>query len=127
MAANTYAPLGTVRHHPEHWKSGPDYVDHQKYYAWLKHKAQARFRDELYELTFEEWQSIWTDKLWDLRGRGNQDVCLCRLDNEGAWSIDNCHVITRAEQLKRNGDLRRGHAYGAHRQARIAAKARGNV
>lgn len=115
MAASTYAPLGPVRHHPEHWKSGPDYTDHQKYYAWLKHKAQARYRGEEYCLEWRDWQKIWQGDLWHSRGRGNHDLCLTRIDFELPWSKKNCELITRLEQYRRQGIRKRGQTRGPYK------------
>ena len=115
MAASTYAPLGPVRHHPEHGKSGPDYTDHQKYYAWLKHKAQARYRGEEYCLEWRDWQKIWQGDLWHSRGRGNHDLCLTRIDFELPWSKKNCELITRLEQYRRQGIRKRGQTRGPYK------------
>lgn len=93
---------------PELWVSGPDPITHDKYYAWLKHKAQAKYRKEEYHLTWEEWQNIWTPDIWMQRGRASDDLCLGRLDHLGPWSVDNCHIITRKEHLARQGEFVRG-------------------
>lgn len=114
MAADTYAPLGPKRHHPQYWKSGPDYLDHQKYYAWLKHKAQAAYRGEEYSLTWRQWQKIWTNELWDQRGRAIDDVCLTRIDPEKSWNYKNCEIITRHQQFIRQGAAKRGQLRGPY-------------
>ena len=115
MAANTYAPLGPIRHHPDTWKSGPDYLDHQKYYAWLKHKAQAAYRGESYELDWPDWQTIWKGDLWHSRGRGNYDLALTRIDSKKPWCMKNCELVTRLEQYRRQGIKRRGERRGPYK------------
>lgn len=85
---------------PSKWVTGPDPVRHDKYYAWLKHRSQARYRDEDYELTWEQWESLWPNELWFRRGRARTDLCLQRIDPTGAWSMSNCEITTRLEHLR---------------------------
>lgn len=92
---------------PDAWLTGPDITRRDKYYAYLKHKAQANFRKELYLLTWEDWEYMWTDAKWDKRGRKIEDLCLTRLDFFGAWSVDNVTICSRREHFK----LKRG-VYG---------------
>lgn len=115
MAANTYAPQAPKRQHPENWKSGPDWIDHQKYYAWLKHKAQAMYRDERYKLTWIHWQELWTNKNWEQRGRSIDSLCLTRIDPTKAWSLINCEIVSRQVQLARQGPLKRGRPRGSYK------------
>ena len=111
MTKAIYAPLNPIRHYPEKWLSGPDYDDHQKYYAWLKHRSQAWYRGEEHTLTWEEWLSFWPDDIWSQRGRKSHDLVLTRLDCEGSWSRDNCHIITRGEHLVKMSSRKRGTKY----------------
>lgn len=91
------------RARPETWIHGPDPMTHEKYYAYLKHRAQAKFRKEEYELTDSQWLEIWQDDTKFLnRGRRPDCWVLTRIDNEKAWSVDNCEIITRYDQLLRN-------------------------
>jgi len=87
---------------PSNWRSGPDYLQHEMYYAWSKHRSQALYRGEEYTLTWLDWQVIWTDTNDFLRrGRRPDDLTLTRIDDDGAWEIDNVQVITRLEQLRK--------------------------
>lgn len=109
MAAHTYAPKAPTRENPLIWKSGPDEKTHQQYYAWLKHKSQAAYRGEAHTMTFDQWLDFWnTDWAWENRGRKVTDLCLTRKDPNGAWSQDNCEIITRHEQFIRQGAKRFG-------------------
>jgi hypothetical protein len=99
MTKPMYAPIGPTRHYPHKWYSGPDYQDHQKYYAWLKHRSQASFRNEQHDLTWLDWLAFWPDDVWIQRGRRSHEVVLTRRDHQGSWSRDNCHIITRGEHL----------------------------
>ena len=85
---------------PDTWITGPDIQRREKYYAYSKHKSQANYRDELYLLTWEDWEHMWTDALWEKRGRKITDLCLTRLDFSGAWSTDNVVICTRARHFE---------------------------
>lgn len=102
-ATATLSKMGRPRKiFPDNWCTGPDYLRHEMYYAWQKHKSQANYRKEPYDLTFEDWEKIWSNPTDFLnRGRKPEDLTLTRLDLDGAWTLDNCIVITRLEQLRR--------------------------
>lgn len=97
---------------PSKWISGPDPLSHDKYYAWLKHRAQARYRHEQYDLTWEEWETLWPDNLFLQRGRKSTDLCLARVDWSQPWSAVNCHIVERKQHLKRNGEFRKLNGQG---------------
>jgi hypothetical protein len=88
---------------PNNWTSGPDPVMHEMYYAWAKHKSQANYRKEDYDLTWEDWQVIWANHDDFLRrGRKPDDLALTRKDYEKPWTLSNCEVVTRLEQIRRS-------------------------
>lgn len=90
---------------PDNWMSGPDPLMHDMYYAWQKHKAQARYRGEPYDLTWADWQEIWANPVDFLnRGRRPDDLTLTRIDDFGAWTLTNVQVMTRLEQLRKARD-----------------------
>lgn len=92
---------------PDQWICGPDLLTREKYYGWLKHRAQARHRGEIYNLTWDDWQSLWTDGEWQRRGRGATDLCLSRHTPKDPWQIDTVSVITRREHFKNNKEFKR--------------------
>lgn len=92
---------------PDTWISGPDPLAHDKYYAWLKHRSQARYRGEQYELSWDDWNSLWSNEDFAKRGRKNTDLCLARINQTESWNYANCHVVTRKDHLKRNGEFRK--------------------
>lgn len=102
-----YIPKRTVPEHkqrktnPENWITGPDPVRRNKYYAYLKHKAQARYRGESYSLTFEEWEDLWQDHLWEQRGKSKDSLCLAQKDVNLGWHYDNLEIIPRKTQVSR--------------------------
>lgn len=93
---------------PNCWKTGPDPLRREKYYAYLKHKAQCNFRKQEYELSWEQWESLWPDDLFLKRGRGCDNLCLTKIDYELPWALYNVQVVTKGEHLKRNGEFRNG-------------------
>lgn len=93
---------------PDRWCTGPDPLRREKYYAWLKHRAQARHRKEDYDLTWPEWEDLWTDDAFLARGRNPENLCLTRIDQLGAWSRDNVEVVTRLEHLRRPKEKKHG-------------------
>lgn len=78
---------------------GDDHVQQDKYYAYLRHRAQARFRSEPYELTWEQWDRAWTPELWAQRGRSVDSYCIIRINPRLSWNESNIAIITRREQL----------------------------
>ena len=91
---------------PDTWITGPDPVRHDKYYGYLKHRAQAKFRKEEYQLTWEDWEAYWPHHKWQCRGRKKTDLCLMRIDITQPWSVENCEVAERMKYLKRQQEYR---------------------
>jgi hypothetical protein len=91
-----YYPIGKGKRRtdPNKWISGPDPIDHDKYYAWQKHRAQARFRKEEYALSWEDWQLLWPTELFLQRGRQADCYSLIRLDPSEPWQLGNVEVVT---------------------------------
>jgi len=87
------------------------YTDQEKrnrYYAYLKHRVQARYRKEHYELTPDQWFELWTPELFAQRGRGADNLTLYRVDPSEGWSFSNCAITTRKKFLNSNGFRKRG-------------------
>ena len=82
------------------WKTGPDPVIHDQYVAWGRARAQALWRGEAWELTFEEFRTVWGAD-WSRRGRGSDDLCMTRQDLTGPWSVHNVELMTRADHNRR--------------------------
>jgi hypothetical protein len=97
---------------PYLWKSGPDPLAHEQYYAWLKHRSQAAYRGEQHELAFSDWQQFWNqDDNWHNRGRRNTELVLTRRDGKLPWCVVNCVIMSRGEHLKKHGMAKRGTKY----------------
>jgi len=97
---------------PSTWISGPIEWKRDCHYAYHKHKAQARYRKEEYNISLEEWMDLWTEDDWFRRGRSSDSICLIRTDDELPWSPDNVHLGTRRESLQKTTISRWGKCNG---------------
>ena len=82
-------------------------IERDIHYGYLKHRAQARFRNEDYSLTVEQWKELWTLDKWLARGRGRNDLCLAQIDPSLGWHHDNVDLFERIEVLRRNKEYRK--------------------
>lgn len=85
---------------PQVWVTGPDEYKHDMYHPWQLSSAQARFRNEGWDLTFQEYYTIWAPH-WPNRGRKSHNVCMTRKDWDDAWTWDNVEIVSRQEHLQR--------------------------
>ena len=86
---------------PDKWITGPDIVRRDKYYGFLRHRAQAKYRKEDYQLTFEQFESLWSNDDWFRRGKAIDKLCMSQINYDIGWVEGNVEVITRGEQLRR--------------------------
>lgn len=91
---------------PHVWVCGPDEYKHSMYMPWMRAKAQANFRNEGWDLTFEQFYELWKND-WSNRGRQPDNMCMTRDDYAGAWCLDNVRVVTRREHLQKQQGARR--------------------
>ena len=69
--------------------------------AFVRSRAQARFRNEQWDLTLEQYIVFWRDEdRWRQRGRAADSLVLTRWDIEKPWNKKNCCIITRQQQLE---------------------------
>ena len=81
---------------PHTWKYQG--ILHDMHIPFLRSKAQAKFRSEIWELTLEEFYEIW--KLdWHNRGTKSDSACMSRIDTSLPWNKNNTVIIQRSEQL----------------------------
>jgi hypothetical protein len=78
-----------------------DAIRHEQHWAWLRKKAQAKFRGESWTLTIEEWFEVW-DKSdqWDNRGRHPNSSAVFMRDPELGWHLWNVEVCNRSQRLR---------------------------
>lgn len=73
--------------------------------SYSRMKAQAKFRGEPWDLSWEEYQTIWEGK-WHLRGSTPDDMCLTRIDWDGVWCASNIKVVSRMEHWRKQAVMR---------------------
>lgn len=94
-------PKGRGRKYdPNSWCTGPDELKHEKYYAFLKHRSQAKYRCEPHDLTFEDWLEFWTDENYSQRGRSRDSLILAMSDPELGWTKSNLYITDRLTHLR---------------------------
>ena len=97
---------------PNAWKSGPNPMHHEQYQTWLVHKAQARFRGEDHELTFEQYRDAWCQHdYWQRRGRRSDSICMTRVDAKQSWNVNNIVMETRGDYIARMNKSKIGTTY----------------
>ncbi len=75
-----------------------DPLKHKQFTAWMRMKSQAIFRKEGWDLSFDEFLTLWTP-YWSRRGRASTAYCLTRTDITLPWSITNTTAMIRRDQL----------------------------
>jgi hypothetical protein len=77
-----------------------DAFTHARNLAFVRSRAQANFRGEQWDLTFQEFCHFWNnEQLWNQRGRKVTALVLTRWDCEKPWNRKNCCIIARGDQL----------------------------
>lgn len=67
--------------------------------AWSRSHAQARFRNELWELSWEDFLDFWNEDRWPQRGRTRNNLVMIRKNPDQSWSSSNCCIVDRYTQL----------------------------
>jgi hypothetical protein len=73
--------------------------------SWSRMKAQAKYRGETWDITWEEYQQLW-DRKWHLRGTSKLSHVLTKRDQEGIWTVANVEIIPRLDQWRRQHKVR---------------------
>lgn len=79
---------------PHTWVTGPDKEHHDKYIAWQRARAQAVYRGEDWQITFQDWVELW-GKQWHRRGRGADCLMLMKRRWAEPWTKRNAHLVDR--------------------------------
>ena len=90
---------------PHLWVSGPDPLAHAQYRSFSQQRNQARWRGEPWNLTFQQYQTVWGDQ-WHRKGRDSDQLCMTRINELGEWGIHNVMLMTRADHNRRESRLR---------------------
>lgn len=78
----------------------PTEIEAKRHLDFHRSRCQARFRNESWEITEDEWNVIWTLDRYQRRGRGEGELCVMRLNPALPWRMDNICVISRKLQLR---------------------------
>lgn len=68
-------------------------------YFYSVQKGQAKARGIRFELTFDEWWTLW-EPYWDKRGKGQDQYMMGRKGDKGPYKVDNVTIITGRENRK---------------------------
>ncbi len=79
---------------PERWKYGPDNNKRIVNRWFLMARAQAKYRDEPWHLTFADYWNFWADHMHQ-RGKKATDLQLKRIDETQPWHRKNCVLLAR--------------------------------
>jgi hypothetical protein len=60
-------------------------------------KQTAKWRGVEFNMTFDEWWSVW-EPHWDRREQ--EDLCMCRTGDKGAYEVGNVRIDTRVNNVK---------------------------
>jgi hypothetical protein len=96
-----YARTPTSTRRSIHLRRFQDPVLHDLYYGFLKHRAQARFRQEPHSLSWRQWQILWPDSMWKKRGRGPRSLRLAQKNPKLGWSLKNCEVVEHGTHMSK--------------------------
>jgi hypothetical protein len=65
------------------------------YRAFVAHRYGAKVRGISFNLTFEQWWSLWRAD-WSERGQGANRKCMCRTGDVGPYEIGNVRIDTNS-------------------------------
>lgn len=67
---------------------------------YKQHSDNAKFRGIEFNISFDDWLKVWEDsgKLSE-RGRGKDKYCMCRVNDIGAYAVDNVFIDTNKTNL----------------------------
>ena len=88
---------------PDDWRVNTPEM-RELYYAFIKHRSQANYRKEAYELDFETWLAIWEGRQ-DQRGKQKDCLLMTRIDMTEGWTKRNTIIQVRSEHFKRKAEF----------------------
>ena len=94
---------------PDTWKFPNDAYKTGEWSRYIQQRAQARFRQEGWDFEFEDWLKMW-EKSGKQDSRGQTIDCynMTRKDKALPWSKANCHIVSRIQQSRANGQAGKG-------------------
>ena len=98
--------------HKEYYEQNKDYIIKRNYQTsleWMKtpkgifsvQKRKAKQRKIGWELSFDDWWSIWQESgHWESRGRNADDYCMCRIGDKGSYKVGNVFIAKNRQNSK---------------------------
>lgn len=86
---------------PSRWLTGPDPVIKQHRLRWSRAKAQAKFWQQPWDLSWEDFLDLLKTAPGDW-GRSMTDYNIARIDTTKGWNINNVKMMTRAQAMTRS-------------------------
>jgi len=78
-----------------------DFDRHDQHWAYMRKRAQAKYRGESWTLTIDEWFALWdTSGQWHNRGRHPHASAVFMRDPERGWHVWNVEVCDRTLRLR---------------------------
>jgi hypothetical protein len=77
-------------------------IQREQRLSWNRMRAQAKFRNELWDISWEQFLDIWAAH-WHMRGRAVNSLCLTRVDWHGPWTVDNTKLVSRKAHVQMQG------------------------
>ncbi len=78
--------------------------------SWCRMRAQANYRGEVWDITWEEYQNLWEGR-WHLRGTHKGSLGMSRRDWQGPWTLDNVEICLREQHWHRQRQAQIGRAH----------------
>lgn len=78
-----------------------DDLYYQLHRAFWTQRGRAKNRGIAFELSFDEWLNIWlsSGRLAE-RGKGKGRYCMSRINDEGAYEVNNVFIQTFGENIR---------------------------
>jgi len=90
---------------PHLWKWGPSQARKDLNMAFLRARAQAKFRSETWRMTFEDFEQRWEGRYPDTGVKASSPV-MVRSDPRGAWSLSNTMIMSRDQNQRRMAQIK---------------------
>lgn len=96
-----------MRPYPKNrWQGSDDPLVTSQHRQFTQQRNQALYRDEGWELAWEDWIALWKPK-WHLRGRSAESMCMVRKDYTKTWSLDNVELVMRGDHVRKQHQWKR--------------------
>lgn len=86
---------------------------------FVQHRHNAEVRGVEWRLTFEEWWGIWERSgRWEKRGCRFGCYCMCRLNDEGPYAVDNVFIDLATKNVQFGNNPKKTLPVGVRKQNR---------